>query len=268
MKSTKSKLLHEFAGKSMLSFAVSSAAALNPDHLVVVVGHLREQVEAHLDKLSETVVTAVQEEQLGTGHAVSCGLEGLEHLTGDVVVTYANVPIHTGDTLRQLVAVHRANQHAATVLTARVADPAGYGRVLRDGDAVVGIVEHRDATEEQRRIDEINSGIYVFDAGLLAEGLAGLQAKNAQGELYLTDVIAHAVGAGRRVGAQVLDDYLHALDQILPRLTQANLPLACQIAELPKTIKGYGPIRQPHAAAARQQWQQWLAQGFSAPPGP
>ena len=206
MKSTKSKLLHEVAGKSMLSFAVSSAAALNPDHLVVVVGHLREQVEAHLDKLSETVVTAVQEEQLGTGHAVSCGLEGLEHLTGDVVVTYADVPMLTGDTLRQLVAVHRANQHAATVLTARVADPAGYGRVLRDGDAVVGIVEHRDATEEQRRIDEINSGIYVFDAAILRAGLASLITDNAQGELYLTDVLHFAAAQNEKVGAHLIDD--------------------------------------------------------------
>ncbi|MFZ2298064.1 MAG: DUF6537 domain-containing protein, partial [Aquabacterium sp.] len=80
------------------------------------------------------------------------------------------------------------------------------------------------------------------------------------------DPLRHS--AEHREARQVLDDYLHALDQILPRLTQANLPLACQIAELPKTIKGYGPIRQPHVAAARQQWQQWLAQGFSAQPGP
>ncbi len=120
MKSTKSKLLHEVAGKSMLSFAVSSAAALDPEHLVVVVGHLREQVEEHLEKLSASVTTAVQDEQLGTGHAVGCGLAGLGDLDGDVVVTYADVPMLTGDTLRQLVAVHRAHQNSVTVLTAEV----------------------------------------------------------------------------------------------------------------------------------------------------
>lgn len=206
MKSTKSKLLHEVAGKSMLSFAVSSAAALNPAHLVVVVGHLREQVEAHLEKLSESVTTAVQDEQLGTGHAVGCGLAGLGELDGDVVVTYADVPMLTGDTLRQLVAVHRAHQNSVTVLTAEVADPTGYGRVLRVGESVVGIVEHKDADDRQRAIREINSGIYVFDAVTLREGLASLTTDNAQGEQYLTDVLHYAHEQARRVGAHLIDD--------------------------------------------------------------
>ncbi|HMS36412.1 MAG TPA: bifunctional UDP-N-acetylglucosamine diphosphorylase/glucosamine-1-phosphate N-acetyltransferase GlmU, partial [Arachnia sp.] len=206
MKSTKSKLLHEVAGKSMLSFAVSSAAALNPAHLVVVVGHLRDQVEAHLEKLSESVTTAVQDEQLGTGHAVGCGLAGLGDLDGDVVVTYADVPMLTGDTLRQLVAVHRAHHNSVTVLTAEVDDPTGYGRVLRDGEAIIGIVEHKDADDQQRGIREINSGIYVFDAATLREGLASLTTDNAQGEQYLTDVLHYAHSQARRVGAHLIDD--------------------------------------------------------------
>ena len=206
MKSKKSKLLHEVAGKPMLAFAVSAAAALNPDHLVVVVGHQREQVTAHLEKLSESVTTAVQDEQLGTGHAVACGLADLADLEGDVVVTYADVPMLTGDTLRRLVAVHRAHHNSATVLTARVADPTGYGRVLRDGDLVTGIVEHKDATEEQRGITEINSGIYVFAAATLREGLASLTTDNAQGEQYLTDVLHFAHGRSERVGAHLLED--------------------------------------------------------------
>ncbi|MFT3888959.1 MAG: bifunctional UDP-N-acetylglucosamine diphosphorylase/glucosamine-1-phosphate N-acetyltransferase GlmU [Arachnia sp.] len=206
MKSTKSKLLHEVAGKSLLSFAVSAAAALDPEHLVVVVGHLREQVEEHLEKLSASVTTAVQGEQLGTGHAVACGLDGLGELDGDIVVTYADVPMLTGDTLRQLVAVHRAHRNAVTVLTAEVDDPTGYGRILRDGEAVVGIVEHKDADDRQRAIREINSGIYVFDAATLREGLASLTTDNAQGEQYLTDVLHYAHGQERRVGAHLIDD--------------------------------------------------------------
>ncbi|AQP47986.1 UDP-N-acetylglucosamine diphosphorylase/glucosamine-1-phosphate N-acetyltransferase [Tessaracoccus aquimaris] len=206
MKSSKSKLLHEVAGKPMLSFAVSAAAALDPEHLVVVVGHQREQVEAQLEQLSAAVTTAVQDQQLGTGHAVACGLNGLGDLQGEVVVTYADVPMLTGDTLRQLVAVHRGNGNAVTVLTAIVDDPTGYGRIVRDGDTVTGIVEHKDASEAQRGIDEINSGIYVFDAATLRQGLGALTTDNAQGEQYLTDVVHFAAQRSQRVGAHIIDD--------------------------------------------------------------
>lgn len=206
MNSKKAKVLHEVAGKSMLSFAVSAAAALAPEHLVVVVGHQREQVESELEKIDHTITSRVQHEQRGTGHAVQCGLEGFEDLEGDVVVTYADVPMLTGSTLRQLLAVHRAKANAVTVMSAVVADPTGYGRILRDGPRVRGIVEHRDATEEQRGINEINSGIYVFDAAVLRAGLANLNTDNAQGELYLTDVLAYANTAGHQVGAYVTDD--------------------------------------------------------------
>ena len=206
MKSTKSKLLHEVAGKPMLSFAVSAAAALDPAHLVVVVGHQRDQVEAQLEQLSAAVTTAVQDQQLGTGHAVACGLKGLEDIEGEVVVTYADVPMLTGDTLRELVATHRSNLNAVTVLTAHVDDPTGYGRIVREGDAVSGIVEHRDATEAQLSITEINSGIYVFDAATLREGLASLSTDNAQGEQYLTDVVHFAAHHSQRVGTHLIDD--------------------------------------------------------------
>lgn len=206
MKSKKAKVLHEVAGKSMLSFAVSAAAAVAPEHLVVVVGHQRDQVEAELEKIDQSVTSKVQPEQRGTGEAVQCGLEGLENLTGDVLVTYADVPMLTGSTLRQLLAIHRAKGNAATVMSAIVPDPTGYGRILRDGAQVRGIVEHRDASEQQREIREINSGIYVFDAEVLRRGLASLTTDNAQGELYLTDVLAYANGAGEQVGAYITDD--------------------------------------------------------------
>ena len=208
MKSAVPKVLHRLAGRSMISFAVDAASALEPEHLVVVVGHGREQVEAHLAEVAPQVRTAVQEHPLGTGDAVRSGLAVLEGITGEVVVTSGDVPLLTGRTLTELVGSHRDQRNDVTLLTAVVPDPTGYGRIVRDGDSVARIVEQRDATPDEQAIDEINAGIYVFDAELLAEGLAGLQAKNAQGELYLTDVIAHAVGAGRRGGAQVLADFL------------------------------------------------------------
>ena len=209
MKSATSKLLHQVGGRSMLSYALEAASELDPEHLVVVVGHLRDQVLAHLQDIAPHVATAVQEEQLGTGHAVQCALAGLGDMSGEIVVTYADVPMLDGETLLGLVADHRTHRNHVTVLTAMVDDPTGYGRVLRDGDEVVGIVEQRDATDEERQIREINSGIYVFDATTLGHGLANLRADNSQGELYLTDVISIARERGERVGAFVCDDAWH-----------------------------------------------------------
>ncbi|MDO5083239.1 MAG: bifunctional UDP-N-acetylglucosamine diphosphorylase/glucosamine-1-phosphate N-acetyltransferase GlmU [Arachnia propionica] len=206
MKSRRSKLLHEVCGRSMLSYAVSAAAALNPIHLVVVVGHQRIQVAEHLESLNETVTTAVQDQQLGTGHAVGCGLAGLPEFDGEVVVTYGDVPLLTGETLQRLLHAHRTEGNSVTVLTAEVDDPSGYGRIIRVEGRVVGIVEDRDADERQRAIREINSGIYVFDAATLRTALGQLGTDNAQGEQYLTDVLRFAHDQGRGVGAMVIDD--------------------------------------------------------------
>jgi bifunctional UDP-N-acetylglucosamine pyrophosphorylase / glucosamine-1-phosphate N-acetyltransferase len=207
MKSSKSKLLHELAGHSLLSYAVRTATTLQPQHIVVVVGHGREQVEAHLADIAPHVTTAVQAQQLGTGHAVQVALDQLGELSGEVVVTYGDVPMLTTETLADLLAEHRARQAAVTVLTARVPDPSGYGRILRDADdMVVGIVEHRDADGVQSSINEINSGIYVFEAALLRSALAELSPDNDQGELYLTDVLSVARRAGGTVAAMITDD--------------------------------------------------------------
>ncbi|MGJ3507944.1 bifunctional UDP-N-acetylglucosamine diphosphorylase/glucosamine-1-phosphate N-acetyltransferase GlmU [Enemella sp. A6] len=207
MKSRRSKLLHEVCGHSMLSYAVDAARSAEPQHLVVVVGHQREQVLEHLEDIAGDCRTAVQEEQLGTGHAVECGLADLPDLEGEVVVTYGDVPMLTGETITELVAHHREHADQVTVLTAEVSDPTGYGRVVRDEEGnVARIVEHRDATDDERRITEINSGIYVFDAGVLRAGLAEMKPDNDQGELYLTDVIGYARRTGGRVGAHVIDD--------------------------------------------------------------
>ncbi|MDQ3403816.1 MAG: bifunctional UDP-N-acetylglucosamine diphosphorylase/glucosamine-1-phosphate N-acetyltransferase GlmU [Actinomycetota bacterium] len=212
MRSATPKVLHPVAGRPLVEHAVRAAAGLRPAHLVVVLGHGRDAVGAHLDTVAETVgmpvAVAVQETQDGTGHAVSCGLAVLPpDLTGAVVVTYGDVPLLDTDTLTALLAEHAERGNAVTVLTAHVADPTGYGRILRAEDGTVkAIVEHKDATDTELAITEINSGVYVFDAEVLADGLSRLSTDNAQGELYLTDVLGIARGDGRRVGARVCDD--------------------------------------------------------------
>ena len=233
MKSSRSKLLHEIAGHSMLSYAVTAATTIQPEHIVVVVGHLRDQVEAHLAEIAPHVLTAVQEEQLGTGHAVQVALGQLADLTGDVMVTMGDVPMLTGETLAALLLEHRTQQAAATVLTAHVPDPTGYGRILRDAEGIVtGIVEHRDADDTQREITEINSGIYVFDVAALRSALTELVPANDQGELYLTDVLTVVRDAGKPIGAYFIDDVWQTEgvnDRI--QLSQMNAELNRRILE-------------------------------------
>jgi bifunctional UDP-N-acetylglucosamine pyrophosphorylase / glucosamine-1-phosphate N-acetyltransferase len=207
MKSSRSKLLHEIAGHSMLSYAVTAATVVQPEHIVVVVGHLRDQVEAHLAEIAPHVLIAVQEQQRGTGDAVQAALGQLANLSGNVIVTYGDVPMLTGETLAALLREHQAQQAAVTVLTAEVPDPTGYGRILRDGNGTVsGIVEHRDADDAQRLITEINSGIYVFDSATLATALTEIAPANDQGELYLTDVVTVVRKTDKPVAALLIDD--------------------------------------------------------------
>ena len=207
MRSSRSKLLHEIAGHSMLSYAVTAATTLRAEHVVVVVGHLRDQVEAHLAEIAPHVMTVVQAEQRGTGHAVQVALDQLADLTGEVVVTYGDVPMLTSETLADLVSEHRRQEAAITVLTARVEDPTGYGRIVHTEDGgVAGVVEHKDADDAQRLITEINSGIYVFAAETLRQGLAEITPANSQGEHYLTDVLGAAGRAGQRVSAYEVAD--------------------------------------------------------------
>jgi bifunctional UDP-N-acetylglucosamine pyrophosphorylase/glucosamine-1-phosphate N-acetyltransferase len=207
MKSSRSKLLHEIAGHSLVSYSIRTATSLEPERVVVVVGHGRDQVQAHLAEIAPHVITAIQEQQLGTGHAVQVALGQLPDVTGEVVVTYGDVPLLTTETLAELVSVHRSSGSAVTVLTANVADPTGYGRIVRDSEDVVSrVVEDKDAGPEERQISEINSGIYVFDADTLRSGLSEIRAENAQGELYLTDVVAAARRAGKLVRAHMIDD--------------------------------------------------------------
>lgn len=206
------KVLHALAGRSLVGHAVAAGRELDPEHLVVVVGHMREKVAAHLAEVDPEVRIAVQEQQNGTGHAVRVALESLAAqdvtVDGTVVVTTGDAPLLTGETLRALAAEHAAQGNGVTVLTAVVPDAAGYGRILRDGDgAVAAIVEHKDATAEQLGICEINSGVFAFEGKLLAEALGQLRTDNSQGEEYLTDTLEILRSAGHRVGAVVAGDY-------------------------------------------------------------
>ncbi|MFF3947277.1 bifunctional UDP-N-acetylglucosamine diphosphorylase/glucosamine-1-phosphate N-acetyltransferase GlmU [Streptomyces sp. NPDC001902] len=208
MKSATPKVLHTISGRSLVGHVVAAARALEPEHLLVVVGHAREQVTAHLAGTDAAVRTAVQYEQNGTGHAVRAGLAELPELTGTVVITAGDTPLLTPDTLRTLVEAHAADGNAVTVLTAEVPDPTGYGRIVRDADgSVLAIVEQKDATDEQRAIPEINSGVFAFDAQLLTDALAKVTTDNAQGEEYLTDTLGILREAGHRVGASVAGDH-------------------------------------------------------------
>ncbi|CAM4235765.1 bifunctional UDP-N-acetylglucosamine diphosphorylase/glucosamine-1-phosphate N-acetyltransferase GlmU [Nocardiopsis rhodophaea] len=213
MKSRLPKVLHEICGRSMLGHVLAAADGLAPERTVVVVGHGREQVTQHLKDTAPQVGTALQEQQNGTGHAVRVAVESLKTqgaaLNGTVVLAYGDTPLLRAETLSDLVAAHEAAGNAVTVLSAKVPDPTGYGRVVRDAaGAFTEIVEHADATEEQRAVDEINSGMYAFDGALLADVVNRLSTDNAKGEEYITDAVAILRGDGRPVDAAVARDWV------------------------------------------------------------
>jgi bifunctional UDP-N-acetylglucosamine pyrophosphorylase/glucosamine-1-phosphate N-acetyltransferase len=214
MRSKTPKVLHSLAGRSMLAHALHAANEIDPSFLITVVGHDREQVGAAVDAvatdLGREIISAIQEEQLGTGHAVQCALQAVPaDFTGDLLVTAADVPLLDGHTLSALLDEHRsyAEGSAVTVLTVVPGDPNGYGRIVRNADGqVTEIVEHADATPEQTAINEVNSGVYAFDAAVLRTMIGQLSTANAQHELYLTDVLRLAREAGHSVhGARLVD---------------------------------------------------------------
>jgi bifunctional UDP-N-acetylglucosamine pyrophosphorylase/glucosamine-1-phosphate N-acetyltransferase len=207
MKSATPKVLHTIGGRSLVGHALVAARGVSPLNLAVVVGHGRGTVTPHVLEQTPEAVIAVQREQRGTGHAVQTALEALPPLHGTVVVTYGDVPLQTSATLQSLIDAHHSGNNAVTILTARVPDPHGYGRIVRsDSGAVVGIVEEKDATEIQRSITEINSGIFAYDAAVLREALGQIDDHNAAGEFYLTDVVGIVARSGRHVGATRTDD--------------------------------------------------------------
>jgi len=204
MESDLPKPLHEVCGRTMIDHVLRTGVSLQPERAIAVVSAGAEDVVAALEGRA---VACEQGEQLGTGHAAICARPALEGFEGDVLVTCADIPLVTASILQALVEHHRHDGAAATVLTAEVDDPAGYGRIIRDeAGGVSAIVEHSDASDEQRAIREVNTGIYVFDAAALDWALERLTPDNAQGELYLTDAIGLLVGGDRRVAALLTDD--------------------------------------------------------------
>ncbi len=203
MRSATPKVLHTLGGRTMLGHVLHTAGLMNPDHLLVVVGHARERVTASLTGAARAVVQPTQD---GTGHAVRVALDTLPDFDGTVVVVPGDAPLLTRPTLDMLVMTHTDARAATTLLTARVADPTGYGRVVREGHQVARVVEHKDADPATRLIDEVATSVYAFEAAHLRAALQRLTTDNAQGEQYLTDVVGIHRREGRTVLASVCPD--------------------------------------------------------------
>jgi len=202
MKSELPKVLHRAAGRSLIGWVLAAVDPLEADETVAVIGH---GADAVVEALPPSAVSVVQEPQLGTGDAVRVGLSGCSDAVDTVLIVPGDMPLLEADTLASVVETHRAQQAAATVLTVKMNDPTGYGRIERRGAQVIGIVEQRDADEQQRNIDEVNTSVYAFDAALLADALGRLGRDNSQGEYYLTDVIGILDTDGQTVVGVVAD---------------------------------------------------------------
>lgn len=201
MKSNRAKVLHELAGRPLIAHVVRTAQSLDPKTILVIVGHQAEEVEqAVLAEIGELASFAIQAQQRGTGDAVESARRQLEDSDSLVLLLSGDVPMIRADTLRQLIDHHRAARAACTILAVRLENPTGYGRIIRDEQGgFAKIVEQKDASEEERKVREINSGIYCFESRDLFEALKQVEPKNQQGEYYLTDVAEILNSSNRKV---------------------------------------------------------------------
>ncbi|MDE3058621.1 MAG: NTP transferase domain-containing protein [Bacteroidota bacterium] len=229
----KAKVMFEVLAKPMIEHVAGLAHSIESTRTIVVVGFHREEVIAHVKKSAPWAEFAVQEPQLGTGHAVLQTEPQLKHFEGDVLVLSGDVPLLKRSTMLEMISFHRRTNSVATILTAELDDPSGYGRIIRNGTGnVTAIVEHKDASDEQRAIREINSGIYLFDNAHLFDALHHIGAHNVQDEYYLTDVFHYFWKHGLSVSAKVADDFneirgvntAEQLEEACAALLQRNSP--------------------------------------------
>jgi len=198
MKSNRAKVLHELGGSPLIAHVVRAAQPLKPQAIIVIVGHQAEEVErAAIAEAGELVRSVMQAQQRGTGDAVESARSELENSDSLVLVLSGDVPLIKSETLRKFIEYHNNAGAACSILSVRLENPAGYGRIIRDAnESFQKIVEHRDATDEQRQVREINSGIYCFDAKELYRALRKVEPANDQGEYYLTDVAEIILASG------------------------------------------------------------------------
>ena len=208
MKSNRAKVLHELGGAPLIAHVVRAAQALEPRSIITIVGHQAEEVEqAVLAEVGELASFVIQEKQRGTGDAVESARSLLENSDSLVLVLSGDVPMIRIETLKKLREYHNSTGAACSILSVRLENPTGYGRIIRDNDGGFRkIVEQRDATEEERQVREINSGIYCFEAGDLFRALRKIEPKNEQGEYYLTDVAEIMLASGGTVSVHLIND--------------------------------------------------------------
>ena len=212
MESDLPKVLHAMAGRPLLGHVFGMLDDLGVGRIIAVIGYQKERVRAAFAERDD-IEWAVQAEQRGTGHAVQCAGAALEGFEGTLLVVGGDTPLLTAATHHQLLEGHRASGAAVTVLSMRLPDPKGYGRIVRGagGDDIERIVEEKDATPDIRAIDEVNSGIYAFDYPKLARVLLRLTAQNAQGEYYLTDTVSLLRREGHKTAVVLAPDYRELL---------------------------------------------------------
>jgi bifunctional UDP-N-acetylglucosamine pyrophosphorylase/glucosamine-1-phosphate N-acetyltransferase len=210
MKSAVPKVLHSLGGKALYLHVLETAKRLDPAVVAIVVGHAARTVQEACPV--RDINWAVQEEQLGTGHAVLCAHDKFRGFNGDILILSGDVPLIEEQTLRMMIEHQRSSRADLSFLTAQLDNPKGYGRILRNAQgAIAGIVEEKDATDEQRQISEINTGIYVVSSPFLFDALAAVRNHNQQKEYYLTDIVAIALRQGKEVEAVHVDDVRETL---------------------------------------------------------
>jgi bifunctional UDP-N-acetylglucosamine pyrophosphorylase/glucosamine-1-phosphate N-acetyltransferase len=230
MKSATPKVLHRISGLELLGHVLSTASSLSAHKVVAVLRHERERLENYVSVLYPNVHTAIQDEIPGTGRAVEAALELLEDFSGNVAVLSGDVPLLDVESIATLVEIHREQGNQATLVSTVLDNPHGYGRIVRDRGELLGIVEQKDATEEQRQISEVNAGVYVFDAELLRQILQQVGTNNSQGEKYLTDVVGLLIQGGHKVSAhQITDPWLVAGINDRVQLSQVEAELNSRI---------------------------------------